>query len=196
MTEEPREPTPLTSRQKKLKSTRRFRFWRRRHQTAIGRLGWFLFLGGIAVVVVYGIVTKLVEWGWLPASISHALDVPGTVAGWSIAAGIVVGFSTLMDSEEKLAQPTSERLKEVMTRFEGLDSLVRDLAGEVQEMTEASLALEKRAKDAEALLHLSRQEKEALLHEWDRRDKAASKRDILFFAAGLLAGVLTNVLLP
>jgi hypothetical protein len=50
--------------------------------------------------------------------------------------------------------------------------------------------------EADALLRLSREEKDALLNEWDRRDKSSSKRDLMLFAAGLVAGVLTNLLIP
>ncbi len=188
-------PQDLTSRHRRLASSRWFREWRRRHGKLIGRVGWTLFLGGLAVGFLSGASETVLQWFGITTD-PRLREMVGQIAAGAVFAGIGCGLLYVTDPEEKLAQPTSERLQEVMKRFEGLDVLLKQLTTEVEEMTVNSLELERRAKEADALLRLSREEKDALVHEWDRRDKASSRRDLLLFAAGLAAGVLTNFLIP
>lgn len=190
MTEDP----TLTQRHKRARAW--WTQWRRRHSSQISRVGWTLFGGGLAAVLVLAGVRQVLEWFNFQYS-AQVFEIGGQAAAWAMGGGVVCGLLTLSDEEQTaLSKPTSSRLQEVMARFEGLDVLIKELAHEVQEMTESSAELEKRAREADALLRLSREEKDALIHEWDRRDRSSSKRDLLLFAAGLVAGVLTNLLIP
>lgn len=190
MTEDP----TLTQRHKRAKA--RWTQWRRRNSRRIGRAGWTLFLGGLLAGALFAGVRQVLDWANSEYS-AQVFEIGGQTAAWAMGGGIVCGFLTLSDDEQAaLGKPTSDRLQEVMARFEGLDVLIKELANEVQEMTVSSADLETRAREADALLRLSREEKDALIHEWDRRDKSSSKRDLMLFAAGLVSGVLTNLLIP
>jgi len=185
----------MTGGYKQWVSAQRWRALRRRHTKTIGRIGWALFGGGIAVAFLSGAMHQAVDWGWFSLD-QDFFDVLEQIVAAGVVGGILCGLLTYGEAEERLDAKTSERLQQVMARFDGLDVMIRDLGRDVQEMTKESAALELRASEAQTLLRLSQAEKSALIHEWDRRDKASSRRDLLFFAAGLAAGVVTNLLIP
>ena len=167
--------------------------WRIRHSKAIGNVGWGFFLVGLAAIFAGGPVNQAAEWGWFEPN-EVLVDALEQAGGFAIIVAIAIGLTHVSESVDIEQAPTSERLQEVMERFEGLDDLLQGLASEVKEMAESSVAVERRAREAQALLDLTTTERSALTHELERLDKAGTKRDVMLFAAGVAAGVVTNLI--
>ena len=122
----------------------------------------------------------------------QALDV----LGWVFWLGVVLGFMSLTEETKAVEEPTSQRLQQVRLKFDEMNLLLHDigaLVDDVQDLTKRAAELEKEEKERRAFLGLSHAEREALAREMGLNDKAARKRDLFLFTAGVAAGVITNI---
>lgn len=92
------------------------------------------------------------------------------------------------------AEAPSRRLAEIRDNLTVLEETLGKLVAEVDAMSGNAEGLERRLQETQRLLGLTDYERSAVFRELDRRDRASSRQNLLLFAAGVGAGVLTNLL--
>jgi predicted nuclease with TOPRIM domain len=117
-----------------------------------------------------------------------------TVMIFAVALALIrVGLKALAVIPPDVQAP-SRRLREIRDSLTKLQATLGHLVAEVDVTSANAEGLERRPEETQRL-GLSTKEKDAIFRELDPRDRSSSRQNIAVFAAGVAAGVLTNLII-